>query len=470
MRSARIHFTLKRWRGLLTAAGLLHMMSGCASGPTPQERSLAIEVRESVRQERETLRARAADAGAAASLSAAEKRGDKAADAGHPAAALAAYQQALKEVVSAGEDAARLREKILKAAATMDAPPAVPEEARKHMVWGKSLVKDAQGEEDYARAAAELEGAIRAAPWWTTAYYDLGLIYEKAGDYKPAALSLRMYLVGAPEAADSRKVQDKIYELELHAKNGDGRRFRAKTTVEWVAIPGGVFVMGAFPNLDVGPYYRKDAWPPHRVDVPTFQLAKTLVTVAQYKACVDAGACKPPETGNGCVWGIAGRDDYPLNCVEWEQAKTYSEWVGGRLPSESEWEYAARDGGEEDRPYPWPETRLTFEEFRERVVMHPDALQPPCSKPKGNTSQGLCDMVGDLWEWVEDAYHFSYDGAPTDGSAWDSMPLNLRFLRVNRGGSWENGSGEGLRTNSRNFDDQRNGYARVGFRPARTLR
>ena len=136
--------------------------------------------------------------------------------------------------------------------------------------------------------------------------------------------------------------------------------------------------------------------------VKSFQLAKTEVTNKQYKACVEAGACTPPSS-------YEGGDDQPVVNVDWNQAKAFSEWVGGRLPSEAEWEYAARSGGKE-RKYPWGDEEPSCE----RAVMNQggngcgrNATWPVCSKTAGNTSQGLCDMAGNVWEWTQDWYHDS---------------------------------------------------------------
>ncbi len=189
-----------------------------------------------------------------------------------------------------------------------------------------------------------------------------------------------------------------------------------KAGVQWVKIPGGTFTMGTkdFANAQ-----------PHRVTIKGFQMAKTLVTNKQYKACVDAGACTPP-TDQGPKY--AG-DDKPAVGVEWEQAKAFAAWVGGRLPTESEWEYAARSAGK-DWKYPWGNEEATCD----RAVIdvcHGLGTEPVCSKPAGNSQQGLCDMAGNAWEWVEDWYHL-YSETPTDGSA----PQAPGKYRVFRGGSW----------------------------------
>ena len=184
--------------------------------------------------------------------------------------------------------------------------------------------------------------------------------------------------------------------------------------------------------------------PTHQVKVKSFQMAKTLVTNKQYKACVTAGACTAPHFSDGtCVvyngksWSQSSLpdsfqgDEQPVVCVDWEQSRKFAEWAGGRLPTEAEWEYAARGAGK-DQQYPWGNEKATCERA---VVLGcgSSTTAPVCSKPVGNTRQGLCDMAGNVWEWVEDGYHDSYEGAPTDGSAWK----NGGSFRVFRGGAWD---------------------------------
>ena len=126
--------------------------------------------------------------------------------------------------------------------------------------------------------------------------------------------------------------------------------------------------------------------------------------------------------GDYCNWNQSGRGDHPINCVSWNQARTFATWLGARLPTEAEWEYAARSGGE-NREYPWGDEEATCE----RAVVYEryqnpkdgnrgcgrDSTWAVCSKSAGNTEQGLCDMAGNVWEWVEDDWHFSFDGAPS---------------------------------------------------------
>ena len=231
----------------------------------------------------------------------------------------------------------------------------------------------------------------------------------------------------------------------------------AKLKIEWIMIPGGNFMMGA---NDEGPGAR-----PHQVTLHAFEMAKTLVTKAQYQACVDAGSCEAPK----CGWpAAAGEDDSPVGCVDWYDARQFSDWVGGRLPSEAEWEYAARSAGQ-DQKYPWGNEDATCE----RAIIREggracgrDGVWPVCSKPEGNTKQGLCDMAGIVWQWVQDSEHGSYDGAPSDGSAWEDPAGKYR---CRRGGGLGAGVGIG-RAAHRDGGDPGNHFSDLGLRPVRESR
>ena len=244
--------------------------------------------------------------------------------------------------------------------------------------------------------------------------------------------------------------------------------------IPWVTIPGGSFMMGT----DTW----SDAQPIHLVTVESFAMAKTPVTFKQYRACAQAGACTPAHVSDGTCYVYDGAslvqgllpdsfqgDDQPVVCVDWWQAKAYAEWVGGRLPTEAEWEYAAKSAGQDWR-YPWGNENVSCE----RAVMDEggngcgrNSTWPVCSKPMGNTLQGLCDMSGNVWQWTQDWYHVSYAGAPQDGSARE-RPTGT--YRVGRGGSWNPGFDGYLRADYRDHEDPAAGSASYGMRPARGLR
>jgi formylglycine-generating enzyme required for sulfatase activity len=221
-----------------------------------------------------------------------------------------------------------------------------------------------------------------------------------------------------------------------------------KAGIQWIRIPGGTFTMGAD---DVGSYAQLQ----HKVTIKSFEMSKTLVTNKQYKVCVAAGACTAATAQDSSFEG----DDKPVVGVDWSQAKAFCEWAGGRLPTEAEWEYAARSGGKDQR-YPWGDEEA---DCGLAVVSGcGGATAPVCSKPAGNTRQGLCDMAGDAWEWVQDWYHPSYAGAPVDGSAWEDSGAS----RVYRGGAWYSASGYALSA-YRGFNDPNYRFDGLGFRAAR---
>lgn len=216
-----------------------------------------------------------------------------------------------------------------------------------------------------------------------------------------------------------------------------------KAGIKWVRIPGGKFNMGGERSL-----------PRHEVTVATFQMSKTLVTNKQYKACITAGRCTAPGRYNQELQG----DDKPVEDVDWNQAVSFSMWAGGRLPTEAEWEYAARSGGK-DQKYPWGNDPMTCA----HAVIEGcgiTTIEPVCSRPAGNTQQGLCDMLSSLRQWVQDSYHDTYEGAPIDGSAWEDAGSE-RVVRGNRWGQHSIWSGSANRSHSEPDDRF------VGFRIAR---
>jgi len=140
--------------------------------------------------------------------------------------------------------------------------------------------------------------------------------------------------------------------------------------------------------------------------------------VTQYRTCVRAGACTPPGTGVGCNWGRADREDHPVNCLRRSQAEAFCEWLGARLPSEAEFEYAARSRGQ-NFDYPWGNEQATcaYAILDSGVPgCGTEHTWPVCSRDRGRTVQGLCDLSGNVWEMVADCYQDSYRDAPTDSS------------------------------------------------------
>ena len=237
--------------------------------------------------------------------------------------------------------------------------------------------------------------------------------------------------------ADVKKVN---VDLPAPKANEDISRSYAPTTnaITWVTIPGGTFMMG---STGKGQDF-ENAKPIHKVTVKTFRMSKTEVTVGQYSECVYRGACKAPYTRHSdkCNWGKPERRFYPINCVNWVMAEAYAKFVGARLPSESQWEYAARSAGK-NLKYPWGNEKPTDDKA---VICVKNDLRfcgttmPVCSKPAGNTKQGLCDMAGNVEEWIDDQFESSYEYAHGDGSAsyGSGMPGSESYTTVVRGGSY----------------------------------
>jgi len=236
--------------------------------------------------------------------------------------------------------------------------------------------------------------------------------------------------------------------------------------LRWIEITGGSYPMG---REDGEP----DERPEHTVEIEDFQLLQSEVTVSQYEACVLEGPCGSVQDLYFVDSDTRSNKNSPLAYVTHTQAREFCAWIDGRLPTESEWEYAARSGGE-DHLYPWGGSEPTVAHAIYDVCAGQGLLcdmfgWDVCSKPDGNTEQALCDMAGSVHEWVEDCYHSSYDigdGAPDDQDPWtDDCEEDF----VVRGGSWATGSQE-LETASRwaasNFHSP---FSDVGFRCAAKL-
>jgi formylglycine-generating enzyme required for sulfatase activity len=213
-----------------------------------------------------------------------------------------------------------------------------------------------------------------------------------------------------------------------------------------VPVPQGSFWMGC--NQELDEKCRQDEHPYHEVVLDAFEVDRYEVTVGDYRACVSAGGCTEPDTGGSCNWDVATMDDHPVNCVDFSQAVAYCEWAKKRLPTEAEWEKAAR--GTEGQVYPWGNDSADCE----HAVMNDGGngcgtgkTMAVGSKPAGASPFGAMDMAGNVWEWVADWYDASY--YQTSPASAPPGPQEGTF-RVARGGSWYGGSVDDLRASRRN--------------------
>ncbi len=233
--------------------------------------------------------------------------------------------------------------------------------------------------------------------------------------------------------------------------------------LEWVALAAGSFLMGREEGVGT---------PQRTVNVSGFELTRSEVTTAQYAPCVEAGVCQPPVPNTQVNWTetgpMPGRENHPANGLDWYMARTFCAWVGGRLPSEAEWEYAATSEGQSIL-YPWGDELPTCE----HAVMREDAVNgcganttgDVCSKPGGLSAQGLCDLAGNVYEWVEDDYHRFYQDGPADGSAWVDTPRAP--FRVTRSAPFAAGQAQSHEARERNERTPDAGNSDHGVRCAR---
>ncbi len=167
--------------------------------------------------------------------------------------------------------------------------------------------------------------------------------------------------------------------------------------------------------------------PAHSVTLDAFWIDRTEVTNAQYRQCVEAGACEEPT-----CWDNADLNapDQPVVCVTWDDAQAYAGWAGGRLPTEAEWEKAAR--GTDGRLYPWGENAPDCQtaNFKGCVGRTPTVG----SQPGGASPYGALDMAGNAWEWVADWYDETYHG---DAPVQNPQGPASGERRVLRGGSFD---------------------------------
>ncbi len=161
-------------------------------------------------------------------------------------------------------------------------------------------------------------------------------------------------------------------------------------------VPGGRFTMGADRGGEA------DERPAHAVTVVSFWLDATEVTNAAYQVCVDAGVCRAPDPTSSAVYHLPDAKfrapQQPVNEVSWSDARAYCAFVGKRLPSEAEWERAAR--GDDDRRFPWGNAPIT----PEHAVYESQFTSEGGRHPAGNGPYGHADLIGNVWEWVEDEF------------------------------------------------------------------
>jgi formylglycine-generating enzyme len=256
--------------------------------------------------------------------------------------------------------------------------------------------------------------------------------YDMARESERPGASLPMALTGSPSSYP--RVNDSGYEERRNPRDGG----------IMILIPAGEFIMGS--PQDVG---NSDEYPVHNVYLDAYCMYKYEVTNGQFSRFVREAAYKAE--GPWKKYAPAGRENHPVVCVTWNDAQAYCQWAGGRLPSEAEWEKAAR--GTDGRLYPWGNNwdknkcnnvdtdSREYKDSRARIELG-RGTTPVGLFTEGASPYGCLDMAGNAWEWCNDWYDSNYykktllrnPGGPLAGDT-----------KVFRGGAWNNDATTGFR-------------------------
>ncbi len=244
-----------------------------------------------------------------------------------------------------------------------------------------------------------------------------------------------------------------------------------------VYVAAGDFYMGCNGHHDTQCNDNQSETPYQRVTLSAFYVDRTEVTADRYEACVDAGGCTTP-VDNHSTWKVDGREDFPINGVDWQQAKDYCIWAGKDLCTEAQWEMAARGGcltlplglecEVDTRIYPWGDATPSCD----RAMMNETGQTEDdgCGtgdvgqvgqRPSGRSPYGALDMAGNVWEWVNDYYAGALSGDTSDPTG----PETGDYKVVKGGGHSQQPSA--LRCSLRTGDEPQASYNNVGIRCCR---
>jgi len=341
----------------------------------------------------------------------------------------------------------------------MRALPHTPGDRTKAMALHRQAMKVHEAK-NYPASERLWAEAARTDPGWDWPYYNLACstaLQARAGE---AIGYLEMVRDRKPDPemlhriesdGDLGSIRSRPEYEALVVAIADELRSRGLCPSGMVRVPGGTFSMGSAAGVG-----DDNEHPQHEVTLTGYCIDKTEVTVAAYARCAASGKCTAAKESakdgldSLCNGTRADRQDHPVNCVYWDQAWAYCASVNKRLPSEAEWEYAARGG--DGRTYPWgnevpsakrlnacgSECRELGKRLgREWSVMYEDsdgweATAPVGSFPSGASPFGALDMAGNVWELTADWYH----GAYTADASTNPHGAKGSAYRVYRGGGW----------------------------------
>jgi len=265
--------------------------------------------------------------------------------------------------------------------------------------------------------------------------------------YIGARLALSADSLGLPVLDDVPAVQEGLVPEEtdwllrnkiVMVATGDTIQYREvlrRDSSEMVRIPAGVFTRGHDQRGSL------DERPSREIFLDAFSIDQYEVTVGQFRECFNAGACTEPNSGPAAYrlafedrytnWNKPGRETHAVNSVSWYEADDYCAWAGKRLPTEAEWEKAAR--GTDGRLFPWG-----FDHPSCDLLVMDDSGDgcgqempwPGGAKPAGASPYGVMDMAGNVWEWVQDDYGLDYySRAPTENPVNEDPDSGFKVVR-----------------------------------------
>ena len=340
--------------------------------------------------------------------------------------------------------------------------------------------REALENEEYYDAKSNLSNAIHWNTQNPALYYDRAQLFIMMGEetYPDALVDLNQMIKLDPNrTVAARLLIDKNADFSLYWSQNSGHypglaeaippvdEIVDNAGVAMVLVPAGDFVMG---SGDRDPNREPDEQPSHKVYLDSYYIDKFEVTNRLYQDCVEAGKCRPPidssSFSRASYYGNPQYYNYPVIYVDWNMAKTYCEWRGIHLPTEAQWEKAAR--GTDGRIYPWGEnidcTHANYVGGQNGLCVGDTTVVG--SYESGISPYGVYDMAGNVWEWVADWYSSTYYS-----SSRSINPLGPETgqNRVFRGGPWSDFE-SAARSAGRAYGAPVFSHDAIGFRCARS--
>jgi formylglycine-generating enzyme required for sulfatase activity/class 3 adenylate cyclase len=298
--------------------------------------------------------------------------------------------------------------------------------------------------------------AAATATWYFFVWQPKHLVVERSSEQTPGTTKKVVPAAAPQQAAPASKPETQPSPAPAQSQSvaippAQPPQAPAISEPEMVTVPAGTFAMGSNDDPSEKPI--------HQVKIKSFAIGKYPITVREWKRCVAAKAC---------TYEATGQDDAPVTNVSWNDTKQFTEWLSRvtqkdyRLPTEAEWEYAARGGTQ--TKYWWGDQPATGMANCKGCNEPYDAAQPMKAGSLKPNPFGLYDMGGGVAQWVTDCWHKSYQAAPADGSTWLDAECPSRVIRS---GSWKNDPSY-VRPSNRDHYDANIRYPTHGFRVARS--